>query len=141
MSETTSVPPAERLSTGLTLIVSADTDAPGVARAAVDRLPHLEADTRETLRLLISELVTNSLLHAGLSHLDAIRVAISIDRRVRVEVTDGGAGFGFGDVHRAQSTGHGWGLALVERMTSAWRVECGPPTRVWFELEPPAGGG
>jgi anti-sigma regulatory factor (Ser/Thr protein kinase) len=117
------------------LIVSASVDAPQAARQAVDRLPQLAREESETLKLLISELVTNSILHAGLRPLDTIWVAISTDPVLRVEVADHGPGFERDDVWRARRRGHGWGLALVDQMTSRWGVERGSPTRVWFELD------
>ncbi|HEU4355932.1 MAG TPA: ATP-binding protein, partial [Actinomycetota bacterium] len=65
------------------------------ARRAVDRLEGvLEGAVLEDLRLMVSEVVTNSIRHAGLAETDQIELRISVDReRVRVEVHDDGPGF------------------------------------------------
>jgi signal transduction histidine kinase len=92
----------------------------------------------ETLRLLVTELVTNSVRHA-----DARTVGMSVqvtDPAVRAEVVDEGPGFEpESDPASARRNGAGgWGLLLVERLADRWGVEHGPrSTRVWFELSRP----
>jgi Histidine kinase-like ATPase domain len=70
-------------------------DAPAMARAAI--VPWLASRVSEKLlgdaQLLVSELVTNSVLHAQLPQGVAIRVSVEIsDGFVRLEVEDAGAG-------------------------------------------------
>lgn len=85
------------------------------------------------LRLLISELVTNSVRHG-----DGDSVVVLLDADVpgtlRCEVIDDGTGF----VPRARQPDAigGRGLDLVEQLASSWGVREGS-THVWFEL--PAG--
>ena len=109
--------------------------AAGEGRHALDRLagamPH---DQLETLRLLVTELLTNSIRHGsdGVISLDVEIYANS----VRVAVTDGGPGFDAPET----PTPHldrpgGWGLCLVDRLATRWGVARDHGTRVWFELD------
>jgi anti-sigma regulatory factor (Ser/Thr protein kinase) len=114
-------------------------EAPALARHELERwLPEtLSEGDRGALRLLVSELVTNSVRHAAAN--DA-PVALSLriaQRTVRVEVHDGGHGFDPGTpTPRSADAGYGgYGLFLVERMASRWGVNTGAGTMVWFELD------
>lgn len=103
-----------------------------MARQSIDDLrPALGADTVADARLLISELVTNSVQHG---HGDSIVVHIDAEDPgvLRCEVIDDGTGF----VPRARQDDTpvgGWGLDLVERIAASWGVREGS-THVWFEL-------
>jgi len=114
--------------------------APAHARAAIDVVaPALLTDVAERARLLVSELVTNSVRHADLSSDERIEVRIALDRRLRVEVRDRGRGFRWQQVfrpHRTLGSG-GLGLLMLGELASSWGVETGPPTLVWFEIERP----
>ena len=70
--------------------------APLTARRALDRLVNLLPPAKlEDVRLVVSELVTNSVLHAELSPKDRIRVVVAVrDGAVRGEIQDPGSGFG-----------------------------------------------
>src|SRR3954468_3931830 len=65
------------------------------ARLALSDLDsHLDASAAFDVRLLVSELVTNSVKHAKVSEDDSIMLAVKIDEDiVRVEVRDPGPGF------------------------------------------------
>jgi anti-sigma regulatory factor (Ser/Thr protein kinase) len=110
--------------------------AAGEARAALTVLDgRIDAGALDDIRLLVSELVTNSVRHAGAER-DLVRLAVrSSGRTVRVEVSDGGRGF----TPRTRSAPHdevgGWGLHLVDQLADRWGVETGRRTRVWFELD------
>lgn len=108
--------------------------APGLARDALATLG-LPDPPAHDLRLLVSELVTNSVIHAPCDA-DAT-IGLSVDRRpghVRVEVCDPGTGF---EAHardpESLDTG-GRGLLLVDRMATRWGVERRDETCVWFEM-------
>jgi anti-sigma regulatory factor (Ser/Thr protein kinase) len=92
----------------------------------------LEPETMARLRLLVTELVANSVLHARGTPID---VNISVGTAlVRAEVTDGGHGF---DPPRADPNPlkpSGWGLFLVRKMASRWGAEPSTGT-VWFEVD------
>jgi anti-sigma regulatory factor (Ser/Thr protein kinase) len=88
----------------------------------------------ETLRLLVTELVTNSVRHA---RADTVLVRVLVGRSaVRTEVTDAGPGFDPAEMAPLSSDRTGWGLFLVERLATRWGVNGdGDRTRVWFELQ------
>jgi len=117
--------------------VQCDPDAPAAARALMSRcLGHGDAELRDDSRLLVSELVSNSVRHAGRPLGATVLVeAFAIDGRVRVEVTDAGSGA----VRRREADEDGgFGLQLVESIATRWGVSHARGTLVWFEL--PAGG-
>jgi anti-sigma regulatory factor (Ser/Thr protein kinase) len=97
---------------------------------------------RETVVLLVSELVSNAVQHGGPHGPDA-SVGLMVDEHsggVRVEVTDSGNGVprpGDGAIDRPS----GRGLLLVEALANRWgcdRMAVGKT--VWFELAAPSGG-
>jgi anti-sigma regulatory factor (Ser/Thr protein kinase) len=113
----------------------ADAKAPGAARHALRRLNgDLDPELAGDVRLLVSELVTNSLLHTGTTNI-VLEVWASHDV-IHVMVTDRGAGFVADRVGPGDATG-GWGLFMVDRVARRWGVEPGDATRVWFELARP----
>jgi anti-sigma regulatory factor (Ser/Thr protein kinase) len=105
------------------------------ARRAIGRLrSELDEPTLESLRLLVTELVSNSVRHAGARTVDLM--VLVTQPAVRVEVTDRGPGFDPAMARVDRNREGGWGLFLVERMADRWgvaREDLG--TRVWFELE------
>jgi PAS domain S-box-containing protein len=119
--------------------LTASPEAASIARRAVDELgggaepvSHL---LLEDLRLLVSEVVTNAVRHASTTPDDAIEfTARAGNGRVRVEVTDPGAGFRYDGPSGALDTEGGWGLYLVDRIADRWGIESDPSTRVWFEI-------
>ncbi len=84
-----------------------------------------------TAELLVSELVTNAILHAR----TPVRVSVGIgDEVVRVEVSDDSPRAPQQRRHSIDS-GTGRGLMLVERMATRWGVDVGSAGKVvWFEL-------
>ena len=108
--------------------------APRQARRHVEALrPDLRPSVVETTQLLVTELVTNSVRHAGA---DAVDLAVSVDpARVRVDVTNAGTPFEPARREEAEEPDPGWGLFLVEELSDAWGVqrEAGRQ-RVWFEI-------
>ena len=88
----------------------------------------------ETLRLLVTELVTNSVRHTAA---DSVTLRVAVGKAaVLTEVADTGPGFDPEKcVQHAGDHNTGWGLFLVERLASSWGVKHdGPSKRVWFEL-------
>jgi anti-sigma regulatory factor (Ser/Thr protein kinase) len=87
-------------------------------------------------RLLVSELVANSVRHARIGPDDTIRVTAEVeDGRLRVDVIDGGGGGGppvAGGIRPSPGSESGWGLFLVETLATRWGHGTG---RYWFELE------
>lgn len=119
------------------LELSRGLDSAAVARHALDDLEGgVPPDQLGDVRLLVSELVTNAIRHAGLDDTDAIRLAVAVDRdTIRVEVHDPGRGFEVGDAPTDPERASGWGLFLVETLADRWGVERQAGTHVWFELD------
>jgi anti-sigma regulatory factor (Ser/Thr protein kinase) len=94
--------------------------------------PELAGGQLETLRLLVSELVTNAVRHGDHDH--PVEIHAVWNSEVRVEVIDHGAGFS--PVPRAGELDEpgGFGLFLVGRLADRWGVETDHATRVWFVL-------
>jgi anti-sigma regulatory factor (Ser/Thr protein kinase) len=105
------------------------------ARRALGRLrSELDEGTLESLRLLVTELISNAVRHAGARTVDLM---VLVTRpSVRVEVTDRGPGFDPALRSVQHDREGGWGLFLVERLADRWGVAREDlSTRVWFELE------
>jgi anti-sigma regulatory factor (Ser/Thr protein kinase) len=109
-------------------------EAAAEARREIAKLRmDLDPPLMETLRLLVTELVTNSVRHTVADSV-TLRVAVS-DSLVRTEVADTGPGFDPKCVERSGDKGTGWGLFLVQGLADRWGVKHeGPSKRVWFEL-------
>jgi anti-sigma regulatory factor (Ser/Thr protein kinase) len=104
-------------------------------RAALTELP-LSARALDDARLLVSELVANSMRHARLGPNDTIRVTAEVGHgRLRIDVVDGGRDGTrvlAGAIRPRPGAESGWGLYLVETLSSRWGYGAG---RYWFELE------
>ncbi len=117
-----------------------DARAPAAARRLVRCLEEdLGTEPLQNLELLVTELVTNSVRHAGLDTEGWVAIELSVtDDRVRVEATDPGRGFDPANLPTApELRPSGWGLYLVSQMAQRWGVHHDAFTRVWFELELP----
>lgn len=107
-------------------------------RRCLDGLaPFLRSDLFDNVRLLVNELVTNSIRHAGVllgSEWILLRVT-AMPALVRVEVCDPGPGFvpevGAPSVERPS----GRGLYLVDKLADRWGVSNEGTTCVWFEID------
>ena len=110
-------------------------DAAALARRALARLENdLDQDTVDVIRLLVTELVTNSVRHAGAQAVD-MRVHVT-GEQVRLEVTDRGPGFEFARRTPGQDPEGGWGLYLVDRLADRWGLDTtGGASQVWAELD------
>jgi anti-sigma regulatory factor (Ser/Thr protein kinase) len=106
------------------------------ARLALSDLDsHLEASIAFDVRLLVSELVTNSVKHAQVSEDDSIMLAVKIDGDlVRIEVCDSGPGFEPPPAAPPDDADEGWGLFLVEQLADEWGVER-ERQAVWFQID------
>lgn len=95
-----------------------------------------DPEVRDVVLLLVSELVTNAVLHGG-PHAPHSMLGLTLDvraDRIRVEVEDAGSSLpmlGDGDLDRVT----GRGLLLVNRLSTKWG--CTPSEFgkiVWFEM-------
>ena len=102
--------------------------------ALADLEAQLDASVAFDVRLLVSELVTNSVQHASVSAEDSIVLVVSInDVSVRVTVSDDGPGFEPPSSPPPDDADAGWGLFLVEQLADGWGVGDGGKG-VWFEI-------
>jgi anti-sigma regulatory factor (Ser/Thr protein kinase) len=102
--------------------------------ALADLESHLDPSVAFDVRLLVSELVTNSVQHAQVSAEDSIVLAVQFsENTVRCEVRDGGPGFEPPATPPPNDADAGWGLFLVEQLAEAWGVGAGGKD-VWFEI-------
>lgn len=111
-------------------------DSIGRARDCVGELSgELSGRRLGDLRLLVSEVVTNAVRHAGLEPTDTIRLSMVVKGGlVRVEVGDRGRGFAPRPRDPDIRTPGGWGLYLVEELAERWGVRSAGGALVWFEL-------
>jgi anti-sigma regulatory factor (Ser/Thr protein kinase) len=110
-------------------------DAVTAARLALaDLESHVDPSVAFDVRLLVSELVTNSVQHAEVSAEDSIVLAVRFsDETVRCEVRDHGPGFDPPAAPPPDDADAGWGLFLVEQLADAWGVgDSGKG--LWFEI-------
>jgi anti-sigma regulatory factor (Ser/Thr protein kinase) len=119
---------------GLSINLGRGPDAAAEARSAISKLrADLDPPLMETLRLLVTELITNSVRHTAADSV-SLRVAVG-KSAVLTEVADTGPGFDPECVEQAGADDTGWGLFLVQRLADKWGVKHdGPSKRVWFEL-------
>jgi anti-sigma regulatory factor (Ser/Thr protein kinase) len=92
----------------------------------------LDADISHTVTLLVTELISNAVRHAGL---DPQRDRIVFFGRlrpdlVRIEVGDNGPGFAPGEIEG------GLGMRLLDKLATRWGCErSATGFRVWFEVD------
>jgi diguanylate cyclase (GGDEF)-like protein/PAS domain S-box-containing protein len=118
------------------LTLEANDDAPGHARSALGRLRgQTDEDVFERAVLLTSELVTNSVRHAGSAE---IRVDIwPTAGSVAVVVTDDGPGFvPVAQPATVSDQDGGFGMPLLDTLSEAWGSGCNGEAWVWFEVSP-----
>ena len=120
-----------------------DSDTPARARVELREAVagHLSDDDAATATLLVSELVTNAVVHPGeaVGGSVGLRITTHVDR-IRVEVSDEGSGFEPGSLKRRPYGAGGHGLFVVAGLASRWGI-----TRpmvggkqgfcVWFEVD------
>jgi anti-sigma regulatory factor (Ser/Thr protein kinase) len=100
-----------------------------VCEAVASELPQAQVDT---LRLLVSEVVTNAVRHGAT---DApLELHARWNSEVRVEVSDHGDGFSPHPRVRALEEPGGFGLFLVGSLADRWGVDTDDGTTVWFVL-------
>ena len=104
----------------------------GARRFVLDTIRGVARDVSESIALMVSELATNSIRHAGTGF------RVRVDRtpaEVRVEVIDRGGG---APTLRSPvpSEPSGRGLLIVENFADSWGVRASPPGKaVWFTLD------
>jgi len=94
-------------------------------------------DLLERSELALTEVVANSVEHAGLAQTDQIDLRVSLfPELLHIEVLDDGPGFiGEPVASKPDKAPHGWGLYLIDRLADSWGVDCSHSTRVWLEFD------
>ncbi|MCC5581168.1 ATP-binding protein [Microtetraspora sp. AC03309] len=97
------------------------------------------AEVMETVELLVSEVVTNSILHSDSGHPDeVITVGVGLgEGLVHIEVIDKGSAVNVPAMRPADSDNLGGrGLAWVDLLSSAWGTDYDPEIgrAVWVQL-------
>jgi anti-sigma regulatory factor (Ser/Thr protein kinase) len=120
--------------------VPLDARAPATARSLLapwlrDRVA---ADVLDSVQLLLSELMSNSVRHSGASAGDLAVVRVRLTRdTIRLEVEDPGRGGVIAPRSPNLQRGDGYGLNVVQALSRRWgapkRVAAGG-TRVWAQL-------
>jgi anti-sigma regulatory factor (Ser/Thr protein kinase) len=125
------------LESGLSFSVTASPAAASLARRALECSAEtlLERLGRDGI-LLLTELVTNAVIHGSSSPEDEVSVEIrESTASVRVEVRDDGAGFTWRPPPEEPGRVSGYGLVLVEAIADRWGIDTSSGrTCVWFEL-------
>jgi anti-sigma regulatory factor (Ser/Thr protein kinase) len=116
----------------LTLRPAPDSVAEARTRLLEALGPQLAAEQRQTLKLLVSEVVTNAIRHGGSR--EPVELSARWGDEVHVEVVDHGDGFLPHPRDGALEDPGGYGLFLVGRLADRWGVETNDATRVWFVL-------
>ena len=127
----------------LALQIDLEDRAPTEARAALNALAgDLEPDLLSDLRLVITELVANSVRHSGVQT-GTVEITVRTVRpsQVRAEVADPGPGFKAVVSAPDPTRSFGLGLYIVDKLSNRWGVRDDGPSRVWFELRRDASPG
>ena len=111
--------------------------AAAARRAIVAGNGRLPAVVRADVLLLVTELVTNAVRHAGAGPEQPLQVEL-LHRPgwVAVAVADDGPGYTWRATPSAGNEAGGWGLFLVDQIADRWGVDSRTPgSRIWFEIE------
>jgi anti-sigma regulatory factor (Ser/Thr protein kinase) len=119
------------------ILLPAEPRAPGAARMVITHWLRGQCPEQvvDDARLVISELVTNSVRHAGMGPDDVIRLRIELTHGgVRVQVEDPGGEGVIAPRSPDLNGGGGMGLNIVVALATRWGVVRDRRTRVWAEL-------
>ena len=112
-------------------------DSRPVGAAQARRIIAEELDSRlpapvvDEIKLMVSELVTNGILHGSGQNDDPVVLDLCVNGKVRCRVRDHGPGLA-----ARVKQGGGWGLQVIERLSDRWGMLSSPErTEVWFERQ------
>ena len=118
----------------LSLSFPREPDTVPAARAALARYDdELPAELLYDASLCLSELVTNAIQHPTPEAGDEVELRLELtDDALRVRVSDPGRGFEPGPP--TEGDDRGWGLYIVDQLSTRWGAEPGDRTVIWFEI-------
>jgi serine/threonine-protein kinase RsbW len=124
-----------RAAVDLHLEMPANAESVAVAREAVRCCHGVSPEMLDDLVIVVSELMTNAVCHAGLTEYDEVQLALTfLDDAVHVEVADRGPGFDPSVVEMLKgSVRGGFGLHIVAALSRAWGVIPGAGV-VWADV-------
>jgi anti-sigma regulatory factor (Ser/Thr protein kinase) len=112
-------------------------EAPSLARAAIVGFCQdcaVSSSALATVMLLVSEIVTNAVIHPDVKSPAPVRMRASVTPEIiRVEIKDQGSGFTPQPRDPARSQG-GYGLYLLDKEAMRWGVREHEGNTVWFEV-------
>jgi two-component sensor histidine kinase len=109
--------------------------APAAARRLVGDIS-LDEDARAKLELILSELVTNSVVHAAEYNAAELSVRLRREReRVRGEVCGDGPEFEWAPHDPDLGEPGGLGLMIVDQLSERWGIDHNSQVCVWFECD------
>jgi anti-sigma regulatory factor (Ser/Thr protein kinase) len=120
------------------LEIAATPNAAASARRWLDGITPLRAlgQVGFDVRLLATELVSNSVRHAGLDPSDEIELRLDLSStRLRMEVRDSGTGFDPALREPDSGAEGGRGLLIVAAIAHRWGLETADGSLVWFEID------
>jgi anti-sigma regulatory factor (Ser/Thr protein kinase) len=92
----------------------------------------------DTVRLIVSELIANSVVHSGMEAGELIQLRVKLSRAaVRIEVTDRGSSqppIGIDEQDHLPEEHPG--MYLVAQLADRWGVEIQDHRTMWAELDP-----
>ena len=105
-------------------------------RAAIEQVgSRLGADALAALSLLVSEVVTNCVVHGGADDGRTIELVGSFGGdSVHVEVSAEGPAFEHSPKVPSADAAGGRGLYIVDTLADSWGIDALPPPTVWFEM-------
>jgi anti-sigma regulatory factor (Ser/Thr protein kinase) len=118
--------------------------AAGHARRVLERwlADAVPAHRLGDLQLLVTEIVANCVRHGGVGEGGRIDLQVDVGRaNARVEVRDTGIQADPRVRRPDLSGGGGFGMVLVERLSTAWGIDHEPGVVMWFELDLDRAGG
>ncbi|MET9069155.1 ATP-binding protein [Streptosporangium sandarakinum] len=123
----------------LTLTLRGVPESVSVARRRVRELLGECHPAYEDVVLLVSEVVTNSVVHSGSGGGGAVTMTVELGAGVvLVEVSDAGSGASAPHVRNDPDAESGRGMFLVDLLAGRWGVDdgChGGPRTLWFEVD------
>jgi anti-sigma regulatory factor (Ser/Thr protein kinase) len=118
----------------LSLSFTREPDSVPAARAALARFEdRLSRSALYDASLCLSELVTNAVQHPASDAGDELQLELSLsDEVLRVAVIDPGGNFRPG--RPTEGDERGWGLFIVDQLSTRWGTQPGEQTVMWFEI-------